>query len=83
MHSSHHGHAVALSVIGGDVKGRKVYGQWPGLEPEQSYDGRDLALTTVFCSVFAEVVSRHPGATRIDTHFPGHDTRASSWLGLL
>ena len=33
-------------MIGGDVKGKKVYGKWPGLEPEQLYEGRDLALTT-------------------------------------
>ncbi|HEU4720960.1 MAG TPA: DUF1501 domain-containing protein, partial [Gemmatimonadaceae bacterium] len=46
-----HGHAGALFVIGGDVKGKKVHGRWPGLEPEQLYEGRDLALTTDFRSV--------------------------------
>src|SRR5207253_3902813 len=48
-----HGHAGALFVIGGKVKGGKVYGKWPGLEQEQLYEGRDLALTTDFRSVFA------------------------------
>ena len=43
-----HGHASAMFVIGGDVKGKKVHGKWPGLEPEQLYEGRDLALTTDF-----------------------------------
>ena len=78
-----HGHAGALFVIGGDVKGRKVYGRWPGLEPEQLYEGRDLGLTTDFRSVFGEVASRHLGASRLDALFPGFDTRASPWLGVL
>lgn len=78
-----HGHAGALFVIGGDVKGKKVYGRWPGLEPEQLYEGRDLGLTTDFRSVFGEVASRHLGASRIDVLFPGYDTRSSPWLGVL
>ncbi len=41
-----HGHANAMFVLGGKVKGGKVYGRWPGLENEQLNEGRDLALTT-------------------------------------
>ena len=78
-----HGHASALFVIGGDVRGRKVYGRWPGLEPEQLYEGRDLALTTDFRSVFSEVASKHLGASRLDALFPGVDAGKSSWLGVL
>jgi uncharacterized protein (DUF1501 family) len=76
-----HGHASALFVIGGDVKGKKVYGKWPGLQPEQLYEGRDLALTTDFRSVFSEVASKHLGASRLDAIFPGFTN--SSSLGLL
>jgi uncharacterized protein (DUF1501 family) len=78
-----HGHASALFVIGGDVRGRKVYGRWPGLEPEQLYEGRDLALTTDFRSVFSEVASKHLGASRLDALFPGFDASASNWLGVI
>jgi len=66
-----HGHAGAMFAIGGGVKGRKVHGRWPGLAPEQLYEGRDLALTTDFRAVFAEVASKHLGATRLDAMFPG------------
>jgi uncharacterized protein (DUF1501 family) len=66
-----HGHASSLFVLGGPIKGGKVYGQWPGLAPEQLYEGRDLALTTDFRSVFSEVTVRHLGATRLDKIFPG------------
>lgn len=78
-----HGHAGALFVIGGDVKGGKVYGKWPGLEQEQLYEGRDLALTTDFRSVFSEVTARHMGATKTEKIFPGFTPQSQSWLGIV
>ena len=57
-----HGHGNAMMVIGGGVRGGKVYGRWPGLAREQRYEGRDLAVTTDFRAVFAEVVRGHLGA---------------------
>lgn len=77
-----HGHAGALFVIGGDVKGGKVHGKWPGLEPEHLYEGRDLALTTDFRSVFSEVTARHLGASKLDAIFPGFAVN-QGWLGLV
>ena len=78
-----HGHAGALFVIGGDVKGGKVHGKWPGLEAEQLYEGRDLALTTDFRSVFGEVTARHLGATKLEAIFPGFAVKQGEWLGLV
>jgi len=78
-----HGHAGALFVIGGHVKGGKVHGKWPGLEQEQLYEGRDLALTTDFRSVFAEVVQHHLGARALDRIFPGFAAAPRDFLGLV
>jgi uncharacterized protein (DUF1501 family) len=72
-----------LFVIGGDVKGGKVHGRWPGLEQEQLYEGRDLALTTDFRSVFAEVASRHMGAKALDRIFPGFVSSPREFLGVV
>ena len=77
-----HGHAGALFVIGGHVKGGKVHGKWPGLEQEQLYEGRDLALTTDFRSVFAEVVQDHLGARALDRIFPGFAASPRDFLGV-
>ncbi len=67
-----HGHGNAMMIIGGqNVRGGKVYGRWPGLAREQRYDGRDLAVTTDFRGVFAEVVRGHLGVTDTRTIFPG------------
>jgi uncharacterized protein (DUF1501 family) len=78
-----HGHAGALFVIGGRVKGGKVHGKWPGLEQEQLYEGRDLAVTTDFRSVFAEVVSDHLGARALDRIFPGFPASPRDFLGVV
>ncbi|HEU4878336.1 MAG TPA: DUF1501 domain-containing protein [Gemmatimonadaceae bacterium] len=78
-----HGHAGALFVIGGDVKGGKVHGKWPGLETEHLYEGRDLALTTDFRSVFSEVTARHLGATKLEKIFPGFAVKPQEWVGLV
>jgi uncharacterized protein (DUF1501 family) len=65
-----HGHAGAMFVIGGSVHGHRVHGRWPGLAREQLYEGRDLALTTDFRTVFSEIVVRHLGAPDAGTIFP-------------
>lgn len=76
-----HGHAGAMFAIGGAVNGGKVHGTWPGLAPEQLYEGRDLALTTDFRAVFSEIAGRHLGASRLETVFPGY--AAKGGLGLV
>ena len=78
-----HGHAGAMFVIGGAVKGGRVHGRWPGLEREQLYEGRDLALTTDFRAVFSEVAARHLGAEKLDAIFPGYLGTTRDWVGLL
>jgi uncharacterized protein (DUF1501 family) len=67
-----HGHGNAMLILGGNVKGGKVYGKWPGLERDQLWQGRDLAITTDFRDVFAEVVSGHLGAKNLARIFPGY-----------
>ena len=78
-----HGHGGSMFAIGGAVKGGKVYGKWPGLAPEQLHEGRDLALTTDMRAVFAEIASRHLGATKLDRIFPGYQGASLEWLSML
>lgn len=66
-----HGHANVMFVLGGAVRGGQVYGRWPGLDPEQLNDGRDLAVTTDFRTVLAEAASFSLGVRRLETVFPG------------
>ena len=78
-----HGHANVMFVMGGPVKGGKVYGRWPGLEQSQLYEGRDLALTTDFRQVLGEAVYSHLGNKKLDQVFPGFENRTGSFLGWL
>ena len=68
-----HGHANVMVVMGGDVRGGKVYGDWPGLADEQLNDGRDLALTTDFRDVLGELVAKHLGHSNLKAVFPGYE----------
>ena len=68
-----HGHANVMFAMGGDIRGGKVYGEWPGLAEEQLYENRDLDLTTDFRDVLGELVTRHLGNRQIANVFPGYD----------
>jgi uncharacterized protein (DUF1501 family) len=76
-----HGHASALFAFGGPVKGGKIYGKWPGLAPEQLFEGRDLALTTDFRNIYSEILTKHMGAPDVGRVFPGFTPTAR--LGLV
>lgn len=78
-----HGHATCMLVLGGAVAGGRVHGDWPGLERERLYEGRDLAMTTDFRDVFAEIVARHLGAGRLDRIFPGYGADPRRFRGII
>ena len=76
-----HGHGSLMMVIGGPVQGGKVYGKWPGLEKEQLFEGRDLAVTTDYRAVLGELISGHLGQKNQTAVFPGF--QPGNPLGLL
>jgi uncharacterized protein (DUF1501 family) len=78
-----HGHGNAMFVIGNSVKGGNVYGDWKGLKDDQLNEGRDLAVTTDFRDVFAEVSYKHLGNKNLDKLFPGYSTGAAKFRGFL
>jgi len=78
-----HGHANVMFVLGGPVKGGKVYGRWPGLDQSQLYEGRDLAVTTDFRLVLSEVVSQYLGNKDLKEVFPGFENQGGQFLKLL
>jgi len=78
-----HGHANCMLVMGGAVNGGRVLGGWPGLEREQLHQGRDLALTTDFRDVFAEIAIDHLGAEDADAVFPGYSIDRRRFRGVV
>ncbi len=75
-----HGHANVMFVLGGQVKGGKVYGKWPGLSPDQLNEGRDLKVTTDFRNVLGEAAYHSLGARRLDVVFPGAQVQPEHFL---
>ena len=78
-----HGHANAMFILGGTVKGGKVYGQWPGLDNGQLNEGRDLAVTTDFRRVLGEAAYKTLGARNLQTVFPGAQLNPASFLNFV
>ena len=78
-----HGHANCMFVMGGDVKGGRVYTKWPGLNEDQLNQGRDLAVTTDYRSVLGEIISKHLGDKTLATVFPGFANDPRQHLGIL
>ena len=75
-----HGHGDVMTVLGGPVSAGRIYGTWPGLEPEQVFEKRDLAITTDFRDVLGELVRVHLGQ-KPEPVFPNHTMGAP--LGLV
>jgi uncharacterized protein (DUF1501 family) len=78
-----HGHANVMFVLGGGVRGGRMYGTWPGLAPEQLNEGRDLKVTTDFRQVLAEVTYKQLGARNTELTFPETQMGPNRFLGLL
>ncbi|HEY5382665.1 MAG TPA: DUF1501 domain-containing protein [Acidobacteriaceae bacterium] len=78
-----HGHANVMFVLGGQVKGGKVYGSWPGVSDEQLNEGRDLKVTTDFRNVLGEAAYKTLGARRLDVVFPNARLQPASFLNFL
>jgi uncharacterized protein (DUF1501 family) len=80
-----HGHGNAIWMMGGPVKGGKIYGQWPGLGAAQLYQGRDLAVTTDYRHPLAAIIERH---LRLDDKalakiFPGMPSARGDFADIL
>jgi len=78
-----HGHANVMFVLGGPVKGGRVYGRWPGLAPEQLNEGRDLKVTTDFRQVLAEAAYKQVGARDLNLVFPTSGVVPQKFLNIV
>ncbi len=54
-----HGHGNVIWLLGGTANGRRVHGEWPGLDDRALHEGRDLAVSTDFRRVLADLCASH------------------------
>jgi len=67
-----HGHGNVMFVLGENVRGGQIYGDWPGLARDKLYGPGDLAITTDFRDVLGEIVKNRLGNAKLDAIFPGY-----------
>jgi uncharacterized protein (DUF1501 family) len=78
-----HGHANCMFVMGGKIKGGRVYTRWPGLGEGQLYQGRDLAVTTDYRAVLGEILLKQGGHVNLEAVFPGFKSDPRQELGFV
>ncbi len=67
-----HGHGSMMMTLGGHVIGGKVHGIWPGLEKGQLIGPGDLAVTTDYRDVLAEILAKRMNNPSAGEIFPGY-----------
>ncbi len=75
-----HGHGGMMMVLGGNVRGGQVYADWPGLDAANLERG-DLAITTDYRSVLAEIVRKRLNNSAVEAVFPGFVVRELGIVG--
>lgn len=70
-----HGYGNVMFLMGGGTKGGQVFSDWPSLSPEALVDG-DLAITTDYRDVLAEVVRGRLKNDALNEVFPGYEAKA-------
>jgi uncharacterized protein (DUF1501 family) len=68
-----HGRGSIMFVLGGGVRGGKVYGQWPGLTKAILEGPGDLPVTTNYRNILAPILERHGGQESLAKTFPGFE----------
>lgn len=76
-----HGYGGLALILGGQVKGGKMYGKWPGLSSHQLNNHVDLEITTDYRTILSEILQKQMKHQHVETVFPHFDT--AQMLGFL
>ena len=76
-----HGHESMMMVLGGNVNGGKVHGEWPGMREGQLIGPGDLAVTTDYRDVLSEILTRRLNNEALSDIFPNHEPRMVGIIG--
>jgi uncharacterized protein (DUF1501 family) len=67
-----HGHGNLMIAMGNCISGGRVMAQWPGLDPGELYQQRDLQVTIDYRDILWEILNRRAGSTSLEYIFPGY-----------
>ena len=54
-----HGYGNVMFLLGGAIKGKKIYTEWSGLDSSALYENRDLPVTTDFREPLSIILKQH------------------------
>ncbi|EAU64578.1 hypothetical protein [Stigmatella aurantiaca] len=73
-------------LLGGGVRGGRVWGPWKGLSEQHLLEGRDVPSLTDIRVLLAEALSLHGGRSSPEAVFPGlgasPPARSLGWLNI-
>jgi uncharacterized protein (DUF1501 family) len=75
-----HGHGGLMLLMGGNVAGGRVHGNWPGLHADQLVGPGDLAVTLDYRDVLGEVCFKRLNNPALAEVFPGFDVTMRGFL---
>ena len=70
-----HGHGSMMMVLGGNVDGGKVHGEWPGLGEGQLMGPGDLAVTTDYRDILSEILTKRLNNPATNEIFPNYQPK--------
>jgi uncharacterized protein (DUF1501 family) len=70
-----HGHGSMMMLLGGNVQGGKVHGEWPGMREGQLIGPGDLAVTTDYRDVLSEILVKRLNNPATDEIFPEYQPK--------
>jgi uncharacterized protein (DUF1501 family) len=75
-----HGHGNVMFALGSKINGRKILGDWKGLDNSVLFEERDVPVTTDFRDVLSELAQQHLGTKDRRALFPGFESKTTkSW----
>jgi uncharacterized protein (DUF1501 family) len=66
-----HGSGSAMLLLGGSIRGRRVFGEWKPLARENLFEARDLPVWNDVRGVLCEALAGQLGVARPEAVFPG------------
>jgi uncharacterized protein (DUF1501 family) len=68
-----HGRGSIMFVMGGGIKGGRVFGKWPGLTQDVLEGPGDLPVVTNYRNILASILQRHGAGDTLDKVFPSFE----------
>ncbi len=76
-----HGHGSMMMVMGGNVRGGQLHGEWPGMREGQLIGPGDLAVTTDYRDILAEICEKRLNNPGVNEIFPNYEPKMRGIFG--